>query len=90
LSGQAPPANQTSCSPPPVACDEETERALREEVASLGCNVTSVLDRNYFRSIYFREPGGVFFEIATEGPGFAVDEDPERLGERLSLPPFLE
>jgi glyoxalase family protein len=48
------------------------------------------LDRNYFRSIYFREPGGVFFEIATEGPGFAVDEDPERLGERLSLPPFLE
>ena len=52
--------------------------------------MTSVLDRNYFRSIYFREPGGLRFEIATDPPGFAVDEEPERLGERLSLPPFLE
>jgi glyoxalase family protein len=49
-----------------------------------------VLDRNYFRSIYFREPGGVLFEIATDPPGFAVDEDLEHLGEDLKLPPWLE
>jgi len=52
--------------------------------------VTPGIDRFYFRSIYFREPGGVLFEIATDGPGFAVDEDVATLGERLSLPPFLE
>ncbi|WP_207955755.1 ring-cleaving dioxygenase [Rubrobacter marinus] len=49
-----------------------------------------VLDRQYFHSIYFREPGGVLFEIATDPPGFAVDEDPEHLGEELKLPPWLE
>jgi glyoxalase family protein len=49
-----------------------------------------VIDRFYFHSIYFREPGGVLFEIATDGPGFAIDEDAATLGERLSLPPFLE
>jgi glyoxalase family protein len=70
--------------------DEETQLALREEVAALGYSVTPVLDRNYFRSIYFREPGGVLFEIATDPPGFAVDEDPEHLGEDLKLPPWLE
>jgi len=70
--------------------DEETQLALREAVAALGYNVTPVLDRNYFRSIYFREPGGVLFEIATDPPGFAVDEDPEHLGEDLKLPPWLE
>jgi glyoxalase family protein len=70
--------------------DEETQLALREEVAVLGYGVTPVLDRNYFRSIYFREPGGVLFEIATDSPGFAVDEDPEHLGENLKLPPWLE
>jgi glyoxalase family protein len=59
-------------------------------VAALGHNVTPVLDRNYFRSIYFREPGGVLFEIATDPPGFAVDEEPEHLGESLKLPPWLE
>ena len=48
------------------------------------------VDRHYFRSLYFREPNGVLFEIATDGPGFAVDEPLESLGERLSLPPFLE
>jgi glyoxalase family protein len=52
--------------------------------------VTPIIDRYYFRSIYFREPGGVLFEIATDGPGFATDEDPEHLGEKLALPPFLE
>jgi glyoxalase family protein len=70
--------------------DEETERALREEVASLGYNVTPVLDRNYFRSIYFREPGGVLFEIATDVPGFTVDEPVEELGTSLKLPPQYE
>jgi glyoxalase family protein len=48
------------------------------------------IDRYYFRSLYFREPNGVLFEIATDGPGFAVDEDPARLGEEVVLPPFLE
>ncbi|HSL00052.1 MAG TPA: ring-cleaving dioxygenase [Rubrobacteraceae bacterium] len=70
--------------------DEEKQLELREEIASLGYNVTPVLDRNYFRSIYFREPGGVLFEIATDPPGFAVDEDPEHLGEHLKLPPWIE
>jgi glyoxalase family protein len=70
--------------------DEQTQRELREKVAALGYNVTNVLDRNYFRSIYFREPGGVLFEIATDPPGFTADEDPERLGESLKLPPWLE
>jgi glyoxalase family protein len=48
------------------------------------------IDRYYFRSLYFREPNGVLFEIATDGPGFAVDENPETLGEQVALPPFLE
>jgi glyoxalase family protein len=48
------------------------------------------VDRYYFRSLYFREPGGILFEIATDGPGFAVDEDPDTLGEEIVLPPFLE
>jgi glyoxalase family protein len=70
--------------------DEDSQLALREEIAALGYNVTPVLDRNYFRSIYFREPGGVLFEIATDPPGFAADEEPDRLGESLRLPPWLE
>ena len=70
--------------------DEATQLELREKVSSLGYNVTPVLDRNYFRSIYFREPGGVLFEIATDPPGFAADEEPEHLGENLKLPPWLE
>ena len=70
--------------------DEQTQLALRDEIAALGYNVTPVLDRNYFRSIYFREPGGVLFEIATEPPGFAVDEAEEELGTHLMLPPWLE
>jgi glyoxalase family protein len=49
-----------------------------------------VIDRFWFRSIYFREPSGVLFELATVGPGFGVDEDPEHLGESLILPPWLE
>jgi glyoxalase family protein len=70
--------------------DEEEHAAWRERLARAGLGVTQVIDRYYFRSIYFREPGGVLFEIATDGPGFTIDEDPEHLGEELSLPPFLE
>ena len=70
--------------------DEEEHRAWRERLNSAGLAVTPVIDRYYFRSIYFREQGGVLFEIATEGPGFTADEDLEHLGEKLSLPPFLE
>ena len=51
---------------------------------------SGIIDRYYFRSIYFREPNGVLFELATDGPGFDVDEPMETLGERLALPPFLE
>lgn len=68
----------------------EEHRAWQERLARAGVAVTPVIDRFYFRSIYFREPGGVLFEIATDGPGFATDEEPEHLGERLALPPFLE
>ena len=68
----------------------EEHAEWRERVAHAGLQVTPVIDRFYFRSIYFREPGGVLFEIATDGPGFATDEDAEHLGEHLSLPPFLE
>jgi glyoxalase family protein len=64
--------------------------AWQEKVAAAGARATPVVERFYFRSVYFREPSGVLFELATMGPGFAVDEDPDRLGERLSLPPFLE
>jgi catechol 2,3-dioxygenase-like lactoylglutathione lyase family enzyme len=70
--------------------DDAGQRDWRRTIAGLGCNVTPVIDRRYFRSIYFREPGGVLFEIATDPPGFAVDEPRERLGTHLMLPPGLE
>ncbi len=70
--------------------DEEEQRSWRERIREAGLGVTPQIDRYYFRSIYFREPGGVLFEIATDGPGFATDEEAEHLGEKLSLPPFLE
>jgi glyoxalase family protein len=72
------------------APDEETQATWQEEISDRGFHVTPVLDRNYFRSIYFREPGGVLFEIATDPPGFTVDEDPDHLGEHLKLPSWLE
>jgi glyoxalase family protein len=70
--------------------DEQQHREWRSRVAAAGLSVTPVIDRYYFRSIYFREPGGALFEIATDGPGFASDEPVESLGQRLALPPFLE
>jgi glyoxalase family protein len=68
----------------------DDHEAWQRRVAQAGAHPTPVIDRFYFRSIYFREPSGVLFEIATLGPGFATDEDPEHLGERLSLPPAFE
>jgi glyoxalase family protein len=72
------------------ACRTDDQPAWREAVAGAGAHVTPVIDRQYFESIYFREPSGVLFEIATIGPGFAIDEDPEHLGEALRLPPQHE
>jgi glyoxalase family protein len=70
--------------------DDEDHEAWRERVEQGGGHPTPVIDRHYFRSIYFREPSGVLFEIATRSPGFTVDEPLEHLGEKLSIPPFLE
>jgi len=64
--------------------------AWRSKLVGAGMNVSPVLDRQYFHSIYFREPGGVLFEVATDIPGFATDEPKEALGEALKLPPWLE
>jgi glyoxalase family protein len=68
----------------------EDHRGWRDRVIEGGADPTPIIDRFYFRSIYFREPSGVLFEIATIGPGFASDEPKEHLGERLSLPPAFE
>ena len=70
--------------------DEAHQLAVREQAEEGGAHATPVIDRFWFKSVYFKEPGGVLFELATDGPGFAVDEDPEHLGESLVLPPFLE
>jgi len=72
------------------AKDEAEQLQWREHLVDLGYNVTPVIDRTYFLSIYFREPGGVLFEIATEAPGFTLDESLEELGTHLRLPPWLE
>jgi glyoxalase family protein len=69
---------------------DEEHMQWRSRVAEHVSQITPVIDRFYFRSVYFREPGGVLFEIATDGPGFATDEDIAHLGEKLVLPPFLE
>ena len=72
------------------AKDEAEQLQWREHLVDLGYNVTPVIDRTYFHSIYFREPGGVLFEIATEPPGFTLDEKLEELGTELRLPPWME
>ena len=72
------------------ASDDDAQLAWRERIRALSLEVTPILDRTYFHSIYFREPGGVLFEIATDPPGFAVDEPMHSLGERLQLPEWLE
>ncbi len=70
--------------------DDEAQAGWRERLVEAGYHVSPVRDRDYFRSIYFREPGGTLLEIATDGPGFTADERPEELGESLKLPPFAE
>ncbi|MBE7157565.1 MAG: ring-cleaving dioxygenase, partial [Rhodospirillales bacterium] len=70
--------------------DDDDQLRWQNELTQRGLHVTPVMDRTYFHSIYFREPGGVLFEIATDGPGFAFDEPVESLGESLKLPPWLE
>jgi glyoxalase family protein len=69
---------------------DEHQAAMRARVESEGAHPTAVIDRFWFKSVYFKEPGGVLFELATDGPGFAVDEDASHLGETLVLPPWLE
>lgn len=72
-------------------CATDVEQAAwRQRAADAGMNVTPIVDRQYFRSIYFREPSGVLFEIATDAPGFAIDEEPAELGTNLKLPAWLE
>jgi glyoxalase family protein len=70
--------------------DEVHQQAVRSAVNEAGARATGVIDRFWFKSVYFKEPGGVLFELATDGPGFGVDEDAAHLGESLVLPPFLE
>jgi glyoxalase family protein len=72
-----------------ISTDDEQER-LRSELLQMGLLVTDIRDRCYFKSIYFREPGGVLFEVATIQPGFTADEDPGSLGRGLKLPPWEE
>jgi glyoxalase family protein len=70
--------------------DGDAQRSVRASVGAAGGRPTEVIDRFWFQSVYFREPGGALFEVATDGPGFAVDESLDALGERLILPPWLE
>jgi glyoxalase family protein len=70
--------------------DDASQLAARSELVAGGFNVSPVMDRNYFHSIYYREPGGVLFEIATDPPGFSTDESPDTLGSKLMLPGWLE
>ena len=72
------------------APDIETMTLWQQELVSKGVQVTQIMDRQYFKSIYFREPGGVLFEIATDTPGFDIDEPLLELGKKLKLPPWLE
>jgi glyoxalase family protein len=72
------------------APDDPTQARWRGEIVESGVQVTDIIDRQYFHSIYFREPGGVLFEIATDPPGFTKDEPLLELGRALKLPPWLE
>jgi glyoxalase family protein len=70
--------------------DDPAQLALRARIENDGLAPTPVIDRHYFHSVYFREPGGVLYELATESPGFTIDEPVDLLGERLMLPPRYE
>ncbi len=69
---------------------EEAQIELHDRILEAGLRASPIIDRFYFKSVYFREPGGVLFEIATEGPGFTADEPLESLGTKVALPPFLQ
>jgi glyoxalase family protein len=69
---------------------DKQQQVLRQSIVKAGLNATPVIDRFYFHSVYFQEPGGILFEIATNPPGFTIDEKAEELGSRLVLPPWLE
>lgn len=69
---------------------DENQKSIRENIIKIGLNPTPVIDRTYFHSVYFREPGGVLFEIATDPPGFTLDQKVEDLGKKLMLPRWLE
>lgn len=69
---------------------DEKQKSIRDNIIKIGLNPTPVLDRTYFHSVYFREPGGVLFEVATDPPGFTVDQKIQDLGKRLMLPRWLE
>jgi glyoxalase family protein len=73
-----------------AAPSDAAQREMRDNLVDIGCNVSPILDREYFHSIYFREPGGVLFEVATVAPGFTADEPLAHLGESLKLPPWQE
>jgi glyoxalase family protein len=72
------------------AASDQEQIEKRSEIEAQGLNITPVIDRQYFHSVYFREPGGVLFEIATDGPGFMIDEPVSELGTHLKLPPMYE
>ena len=69
---------------------DESQIEMRKKIIRTRLNATPVIDRLYFHSVYFREPGGVLFEIATDPPGFMIDQKPEELGQKLVLPKWLE
>jgi glyoxalase family protein len=70
--------------------DDAAELAARDRLHEVGTRTTEVIDRFWFKSVYFSEPGGALFELATDGPGFEIDESAEALGTQLILPPWLE
>jgi glyoxalase family protein len=72
------------------AHDDQAQLDKKVEIENHGYDITPVIDREYFHSVYFREPGGVLFEIATDPPGFTVDEPVAELGTHLKLPPMYE
>ncbi|WP_138431125.1 ring-cleaving dioxygenase [Fodinibius saliphilus] len=72
------------------AQDKDEQKKMRKKVINMGLQPSEIIDRHWFHSVYFRSPGGVLFEIATDGPGYAVDEDADKLGQKLILPPWLE
>ena len=86
----APGARAASTTSPSASPTRRTRWTRAAQVLNAGGWPTEVIDRFWFRSVYFKEPGGVLFELATDGPGFAVDEDAAHLGEALVLPPWLE